>query len=62
LSDKYSSNALDKKDGKKFDEMFDIPRNYISDCSYSVQCKAAPNTDVDTALSLQAAKRMYFRS
>src|SRR5919109_1740743 len=30
-------NALDKKDRKKFDEMFDIPRNYISACSYSVQ-------------------------
>src|ERR671924_2231725 len=30
-------NALDKKDRKKFDEIFDIPRNYISACSYSVQ-------------------------
>jgi hypothetical protein len=29
--------ALDKSDRKKFDEMFDIPRNYISACSYSVQ-------------------------
>ena len=30
-------NALDKKDRKEFDEMFDIPRLYISACSNSVQ-------------------------
>jgi hypothetical protein len=30
-------NALDKNDWKKFDEMFDIPRWYISACSNSVQ-------------------------
>lgn len=30
-------NALDKSDRKKFDGMFDIPRFYISACSYSVQ-------------------------
>jgi hypothetical protein len=30
-------NALNKKGRKKFDEMFDIPRNYISACSNSVQ-------------------------
>jgi hypothetical protein len=30
-------NALSKSDRKKFDEMFDIPRFYISACSYSVQ-------------------------
>jgi hypothetical protein len=30
LSDKTSSNALSKSDRKKFDEMFDIPRLYIS--------------------------------
>jgi hypothetical protein len=30
-------NALDKKDRKKFDEMFDIPRLYASPCSYAVQ-------------------------
>jgi hypothetical protein len=30
-------NALDKSDRKKFDEMFDVPRLYISACSYSVQ-------------------------
>jgi hypothetical protein len=29
--------ALDKSDRKKFDEMFDIPRFYISACSNSVQ-------------------------
>jgi hypothetical protein len=29
--------ALDRTDRKKFDEMFDIPRSYISACSYSVQ-------------------------
>ena len=31
------SYALDKSDKKKFDEMFDIPRFYISACSCSVQ-------------------------
>jgi hypothetical protein len=30
-------NALDKSDRKKFDEVFGIPRSYISACSYSVQ-------------------------
>ena len=30
-------NALDKKDRKMFDEMWDIPRLYISACSNSVQ-------------------------
>lgn len=30
-------NGLDKSDRKKFDEMFDIPRLYISACSYAVQ-------------------------
>jgi hypothetical protein len=30
-------NALDKKDRRKFDEMFDIPRFYISACFNSVQ-------------------------
>jgi hypothetical protein len=30
-------NALDKSDTKKFDEMWDIPRCYISACSNSVQ-------------------------
>ena len=30
-------NALDKSDRKKFDEMWDIPRFYISACSNSVQ-------------------------
>ena len=30
-------NALDKKDRKIFDQMFDIPSFYISACSYSVQ-------------------------
>jgi hypothetical protein len=30
-------NALDKSDRKKFDEMFDIPRLYITACSNSVQ-------------------------
>jgi hypothetical protein len=29
-------NPLDKKDGRKFDEMWDIPRWYISACSNSV--------------------------
>src|ERR671914_3016237 len=30
-------NALDKKDRKEFDEIFDIPKFYISACSNSVQ-------------------------
>jgi hypothetical protein len=30
-------NALDKSDRKKFDEMWDLPRWYISACSNSVQ-------------------------
>ena len=30
-------NALDKSDRKKFDEMWDIPKWYISACSNSVQ-------------------------
>src|ERR671914_821400 len=30
-------NALDKKDRKKFDEMWDLPKWYISACSNSVQ-------------------------
>jgi hypothetical protein len=30
-------NALDKKERKEFDEMWDIPRLYISACSNSVQ-------------------------
>src|SRR5215213_7990059 len=30
-------NALDKSDRKEFNEMFDIPRLYISACSNSVQ-------------------------
>jgi hypothetical protein len=30
-------NALGKSDRKKFDEMFDIPKSYISACSNSVQ-------------------------
>jgi hypothetical protein len=30
-------NALDKSEKKSFDEMFDIPKLYISSCSNSVQ-------------------------
>jgi hypothetical protein len=30
-------NALDKSDRKKFDEMFELPKFYISACSNSVQ-------------------------
>jgi hypothetical protein len=30
-------NALNKKERKEFDEMFDIPRLYLSACSNSVQ-------------------------
>jgi hypothetical protein len=30
-------NALGKSDRKKFDDMWDIPRSYISACSNSVQ-------------------------
>ena len=31
------SNALDKKERKDFDELWDIPRLYVSACSNSVQ-------------------------
>jgi hypothetical protein len=34
---KLFRNALDKSERKKFDEMFDIPRLYITACSNSVQ-------------------------
>jgi hypothetical protein len=37
-------NALDKSDRNKFDEMFDIPRFYISACYNSV--RLPPNTAV----------------
>jgi hypothetical protein len=48
-------NALDKSDRKKFDEMFDIPRFYISACSDSVVCeKLHSNSYVYTPLSLQS--------
>jgi hypothetical protein len=30
-------NALDKSDRKKFDEMWDLPKWYISACSNSIQ-------------------------
>jgi len=30
-------NALDKKERKEYDEMWDIPRLYVSACSNSVQ-------------------------
>lgn len=30
-------NGLDNKEKKEFDEMWDIPRNYVSSCSNSVQ-------------------------
>src|SRR5215213_6526079 len=30
-------NALDKSERKEFDDMFDIPKSYISACSNSVQ-------------------------
>jgi hypothetical protein len=33
-------NALDKKDTKQFDEMFDLPKFYISACSNPVQLVA----------------------
>jgi hypothetical protein len=48
-------NALDKSARKKFDEMFDIPRFYISACSDSVVCeKLHSNSYVYTPLSLQS--------
>jgi hypothetical protein len=33
---KLFRNSLDKSDRKRFDEMFDIRRSYITACSYSV--------------------------
>jgi hypothetical protein len=37
LSDRMSSNVLDRSDRKKFDKVFDIPRLHISACSYRTQ-------------------------
>jgi hypothetical protein len=53
--------TLDRTDRKKFDEMFDIPRSYISACSYSVQyVRLHPsNTAVYTFSPLQTAERMH---
>jgi hypothetical protein len=34
---KYFRNALDKSERKEFDDMFDIPRLYLSACSNFVQ-------------------------
>ncbi|HKG72502.1 MAG TPA: hypothetical protein VKA87_11410, partial [Nitrososphaeraceae archaeon] len=44
-------NALDKSERKEFDDMFDIPRLYLSACSNSVQyVRLRPFLYVYTAL------------
>jgi hypothetical protein len=45
-------NALSKSDRKIFDEMWDIPKWYISACSYSVR-QTPSNIDVYYPISLQ---------
>jgi hypothetical protein len=47
-------NALDKSERKMFDEMFEIPRFYISVCAYAVQpIRTLSNTAyLDSALLL----------
>jgi hypothetical protein len=51
-------NALDKKDRKKFDEMFGIPKLYITACSNSIQL--VPLHPILISISpLQTAKRMH---
>jgi hypothetical protein len=53
-------NALDKKERKEFDEMWVIPRLYITACSNSVQLVPAPsNSYVYTLSPLQRVKRMH---
>jgi hypothetical protein len=55
-------NALDKRDKKEFDEMFDIPRWYISACSNSVHYVRLPPTLMSILLSLQRTEGMHVRS
>jgi hypothetical protein len=55
-------NALDKSERKKFDEMFDIPRFYISVCSYSVQYVRLHPILMSSLIPLQTANRMHFRT
>jgi hypothetical protein len=57
-------NALDKLERKMFfDEMFNIPRWYISACSNCcIAREASSNSNVYTALQLQVVDRMHFRN
>src|SRR5919199_6089769 len=48
-------NALDKSQRRSFDEMWDIPKLYISACSNSSACTATSNIDIYPLPSLQGA-------
>ena len=43
-------NALDKSERKQFDDMWDIPRLYLSACSNSFSCSTPPYHYVDSIL------------
>jgi hypothetical protein len=52
------TNALDKSDRKEFDDMFDIPRLYITACSVILlfsMSETSSNTDVHNPLPLLRA-------
>jgi hypothetical protein len=47
-------NALDKSERKEFDDMFDIPKLYMTACSNSVQlCTTPTNNDIYPPSPLQ---------
>lgn len=51
--------ALDKKEKKDFDEMWDIPRNYVSACSNSVQLVPFHPIVISILFHYYRAQRMY---
>ena len=54
-------NALDKKDRKDFDDMFGIPKLYVSACPNSVQLVPLHPIIMSILLpSLQRTEGMYF--
>ncbi len=55
-------NALDKPERKEFDEMWDIPRLYVSACSNSVQYVRLHPILMSILLYHYRVNRMHFRS
>jgi hypothetical protein len=55
-------NKLDKSDRKRFDEIFDIPRSYISACSNSVQYVRLHPILMSILLYNYKQFRVHFRS